>query len=207
MPKYDFSDQETMLRSYRGTKIYMASHPEIRKHLRNRERPTEFGDKIWDMTFRLMTYLEQESGPLNHILDVVCGWGLLGIHLARLNQAKVTCIDTDSKLEPIVLKHAALNDVAIAFKAARFQEISESDLEVDLLIGSEICYCEALRIELSQLADRAAHANTKRMLIADPGRPDFDDLYEYCRSRHSAKLIDIRLPEETKPTYLMSIRF
>lgn len=204
-PEYDYSDRELMVRGFRETKVYMASHPEIRKCFRSRERPTEFGDKVWEMTLRMMTHLEGE--PWGWVLEIGCGWGLLGIHLARVTGASVTCLDVDHKLEPLVLKHATLNGVTVVFKKGGLGGIREADLACDLLVGSEICYCEPLRIELCELADRAAKGGTKRLMIADPGRPDFEDLYEYCREKHGAELTDIRLPGESNPSYLMSIRF
>ena len=205
MIKYDLSDRESMIRSFRGTKVYMANHPEIREHFRRDKRPTEFGDKVWNMTLRMMKYLEHEE--MNRVLDLGCGWGLLGIHLARVNAAEVTCTDIDPRLGPLVQKHAELNKVSVDFISSSFHDLTAKNLNYDLVVGSEICYCEEVSSQLCQLADSAAEGGTKRLLIADPGRPDFEDLYDYCRKRHGAELIDIKGRDEQKSIYLLSIKY
>jgi predicted nicotinamide N-methyase len=203
--KYDSSNPETMLRFYHGTKIYMATHPEIRNCFYRESRPTEFGDKVWSMTLRMMNFLEDND--YETILDIGCGWGLLGIHLARIKGAKVTCVDLDPLLEPLVLKHARLNCVDVEFKRASFLELAKDKLNYDLIVGSEICYNEEVCVELCRLVDSASRNGTKQLLIADPGRPDFDDLFEYCEEQYQAKLTDIKLEGERKAIYLMSISF
>lgn len=205
MPRYEISDRELMLRSYRGTQVYMASHPTVRRNFRGRERPTEFGDKVWDMTLRMMTFLEDVA--VESVLEIGCGWGLLGIHLARTSGAKVVCSDADPKLAPIVKKHAALNSVEVSFCLKGLATLPEEALGAELIVGSEICYGEELRIELCALVDRAAKAGAKRFMIADPGRPDFEDLCRFCREKYPTEVMDIRLEGETKPSWLLSVHF
>tara|TARA_B110000037_G_scaffold221312_1_gene291785 strand:+ start:15264 stop:15983 length:720 start_codon:yes stop_codon:yes gene_type:complete len=197
-------DRALMLRYYRGTQVYMASHPDVRACFRGKERPTEFGDKVWDMTLRLMAYLEDK--PVKSILEIGCGWGLLGIHLARVHQAAVLCSDVDRKLEPIVLKHAELNGVDLSFSSIGLADLPDEALDVDLIVGSEICYCEELKVELCALVERAKEAGARRFMIADPGRPDFEGLCDFCREKFDTDLIDIRLEGETKPSWILSVQ-
>lgn len=182
----------------------MASHPAVKRCFRGKERPTEFGEKVWDMTFRMMVYLETTSAK--SALEIGCGWGIVGIHLARLSGAKVLCSDVDPKLEPIVLKHAELNEVDVGFSSLGLSDLPDEALSAELIVGSEICYCEELSLELCAFVDRAAKAGAKQFMIADPGRPDFDALCDHCREKYPTELTDIRLPGETKPSWLLSVR-
>ena len=205
MKLYDSSDQVTMQRSYLGTKVYMASHPSIRKLFRSGGRPTDFGDKVWDSTLGLMTHLHSERYAT--IMDIGCGWGILGIHLARMWGADVTCIDADPKLQPVVNLHAQLNNIQASFVAAKFSEISSSMLNCELIVGSEICYDESVCEDLCKLVDLASTTRVKKIVIADPGRPDFDDLYIYCKKKYETFMAPLKLKGWDKDRHVMTVVF
>lgn len=205
MPKYDHSDQALMQREYLGTKVYMASHPKMRSLFRSDARPTDFGDKVWNSTLSLMHYLDGRT--IGRVIDIGCGWGILGIHLARNNGARVTCVDADPNLQEVVELHSQLNHVRVNFKTAAFDALQIDDLSCDLLVGSEVCYSEAVAADLTKLIERAANAEVAEVLIADPGRPDFDHLASFCRNRFRAEVSENQLEGDSKPTLLLSVRF
>ena len=110
-----------MQREYLGTKVYMASHPKMRSLFRSDARPTDFGDKVWNSTLTLMRYLDGRT--FGRVIDIGCGWGILGIHLARNSGTRVTCVDADPKLQKVVELHSKLNDVRVSFKTANFDAL------------------------------------------------------------------------------------
>jgi len=205
MPTYDISDQSLMVREYLGTKVYMASHPKIRRPFRSGKRPTEFGDKVWDATLGLMLYLDDKR--FESVMDVGCGWGILGIHLARTTGARLTSVDADPNLEEVVLAHAELNGVDVKFMNIGFGDLKQGDLTCELIVGAEICYSDEVEKDLRTMIDRAAKAKTREILIADLGRPDFDTLCNHCSDHYGATLQDLWVPGVEKPRRLLSMQF
>ncbi len=57
------------------------------------------------------------------------------------------------------------------------------------------------------LVERAAKAGAERFMIGDPGRPDFDDLHDFCRANYRTELLDMRLDGDAKPSWLLSVQF
>lgn len=205
MPPFDHSDPEARLRTHRGTQLYMAHHPAIRGFLRGRNRPDEHGHKLWTATLDLMAILEEH--PARTVLEVGCGWGLLGVHMARRRKAEVLCTDIDPRLEPIVRAMAELNAAPVRFAAVGFAEIPKPELARELVVGCEVCYSEPVVEDLCRLAERCAEAGTGELLIADPGRPDFEDLQRFCVRRFGASLETRSSTVGGKPLNLLRVRY
>ena len=186
MPKYDRSDRASKEREFLGTRQYMAHHPVIRRLLRGGSRPTEFGHRVWETTLTVMRHLDRCR--YDRVLEIGCGWGLLGVHLARRG-ANVTCSDVDPRLEAVVTAHAALNGVEVEFLAAGFADLDAFRLRRDLIVGVEICYSDAVVADLLGLLGRVAPPT--EVLIADPGRPDFEELCAAAIPRWAASLTRI----------------
>ncbi len=204
MPRFDSSDQANQIRTHRGTQIYMGSHPAVRRYMRGPRRPKHFGDRVWDSSLHLVEHLEGASPRT--VLDVGCGWGFLGIHLARTCSAAVTCVDLDERLEPIVRAHADLNGVSVQFRAARLSDVTDQELSRDLIVGSDICFSEEITAQLIELVDRASSL-AGQVLIADIGRPDFCDLVRHCETRYDCNVRRTAESADAKSSQILTITF
>ncbi|MGE0040422.1 MAG: methyltransferase [Vicinamibacterales bacterium] len=186
MTTFPTSNQETLLREHLGTKVYMGSHPALRPYLRHALRPQEFGDRVWPAALCAMAHVAVE--PSDRVLEIGCGWGIVGIHVARTFGARVTCTDADPRLRPFVEAHAALNGVSVPFEVRSFGELADRPLDADVIVGSDICYSEEVVGELARLVDAAARGRVRRVVIADAARPDFGSLVQHCQARYDCAL-------------------
>ncbi len=185
----------------------MGSHPKIRAQFRSTKRPTEFGNKVWASSVVLIKYLQEIPFDLKglRVLEIGCGWGLLGVYLAKVHSCHVTCTDIDERVLPVAQLHAELNGVSIKTKKASFEELKESFLNCfDLIVGAEVCYSDEVGREITELVQRAFNGNTNHVLIADPGRPDFYDCHSFCAKHYKAELIDLPGSVNGKTTKLLS---
>lgn len=188
-------------------KYYLGSHPKIRSQFRATNRPTDFGNKVWASSVVLINYLEENPFELSglRVLEVGCGWGLLGVYLAKKHSCHVTCTDMDERVLPIAQLHAELNGVMIKTKQASFADLKKSFLNnFDLIIGAEICYSEEVGVEITELISRAFKGKTSQILIADPGRPDFYDCHTYSAKHYKTELIELPGSVNGKSTKLLS---
>ena len=105
--------QLTTIKEVHDFKYFTGNHPKIRSHYRAGKRPTEFGNKVWATSLILLDYLQKGPFKLNNlrILEIGCGWGLIGVYLAKTYSCQVTCSDIDKHVLPIVKDHAELNGV------------------------------------------------------------------------------------------------
>ncbi|MCK5688753.1 methyltransferase domain-containing protein [Myxococcota bacterium] len=188
-------------------KYYTGAHPEIQAHYRKGNRPTEFGNKVWATSLVLLDYLQKNPFKLRslRVLEIGCGWGLLGVYLAKEYSCSVTCSDLDKHVLPIVQMHAELNGVSVETRPAAFNDLTIDYLKnFDLIIGAEVCYSEEVAQDIIQLIERASKAKLKHILIADPGRPDFDDCHAYCVEHCKTELIELPGSINGKTTQLLS---
>ncbi|MBN2527927.1 MAG: class I SAM-dependent methyltransferase [Deltaproteobacteria bacterium] len=174
---------------------YTGAHPEIRNLFRNGNRPSEFGAKVWPTSLRTIDFLAQHESHATifkkgcRVLEIGCGWGLIGVYLACAHSCDVTCSDLDPLVLPVVQLHARRNGVKVRTVQYSFKQLSESFLkQFDVIIGAEVCYSEDVANELTQLLQRAFRASVSHMIVVDPGRPDFDDFHQFCQSRFSTEL-------------------
>ncbi len=55
-----------------------------------------------------------------------------------------------------------------------------------------------------QLMRRASEADIGHIIIADPGRPDFDDCHAYCVQHYNTELIELPGSINGKTTQVLS---
>ena len=170
-----------------GVKFYQSRNIQIRQ-LKHYHSPDGFGYRIWTSGWLLMDYLKTLLLPSGlRVMDVGCGWGLVGIYCAKFLQARVTSVDADPEVFPFLQLHAGLNQVEVSTKLKRFEDLSLQDLEgIDLLIGSDICFWDEMQKSVMALIDHAINAKIGLILISDPGREPFQALASKCTERYDA---------------------
>lgn len=191
-----------------GTKYYTGLHPSIKQHYRSGRRPKEFGNKIWHTSFILADHFENGCKLFSNqrVLEIGCGQGVLGIFLAKKYSCEVTCSDFDEGVLPIVQMNANLNNVEVKAQKFAFSEISKEYLEqFDVIVGAEVCYNEEVGKDLLLLTKRALEAGVSKILIGDPGRPDFDELVENCSSLFNTEVYQLPKTKNGKITNLLII--
>jgi predicted nicotinamide N-methyase len=139
-----------------------------------------------------MDYLHRRGLPEDvRVMEVGCGWGLLGIYCAKKHGAKVISVDVDPEVLPYLKLHAKVNEVDIATMRKDFDGLRTKHLqEVDVLIGADVCFWDNLVKPLKNLILRALRAKVKQVLISDPGRPPFEELAEYFISKRGGEILD-----------------
>lgn len=162
------------------------------------------------MSWLLIDYMEKTRlASDKRVMDLACGWGLSGIYCARAQGACVTCVDIDVAVEPYVKAIAKANKVTVEFEQLGFEHIKRGVLRnVDIIIASDICFCDSLIDPLRRLIQRAKKASVERILISDPGRWPFEDLCELFMGKKGIELIEWQA-EEPSPVngIILSIRF
>ena len=129
-----------------GLKILNSSHKEIRRLKREGYVADIHGNKFWNSSFLIMDYLKKHPLKKNiRVLEIGCGWGLLGIYCARQFDAQVTGIDADEKVLPYMQLHAEQNGVCIEGKKMTFQQLTTAKLQdFDIIVGADICFWEEM---------------------------------------------------------------
>ena len=131
----------TTHRTAYGVKILNANHKEIRRLKREGHVAELHGNKFWNSSFLIMNYLKKN--PLKQkvrILEIGCGWGLLGIYCAKEFDARVTGIDADENVLPYLQAHAEINKVEIVGEKVSFQQLTVERLKnYDIILGADIC--------------------------------------------------------------------
>ena len=181
-----------------GLTILPTSHPEVQSLQHTAARPSLHGQKVWRASFVLMDYLQQRGlPPPARVLEIGCGWGLVGIYCAKTFNAHVTGLDADAAVFPYLTLHAQLNGVHIQTRQCAFAHIPPQDLAAfDLIVGTDICFWDELVDPLYDLVQHGLAAGVAEILVADPGRPPFDDLCERCVKQGTAQVLDWEI---TKP--------
>lgn len=172
-------------------RLLLSQHPEIRK-LKRFNAPSVHGNRLWKSTWLLMDYLHRRGLPEDvRVMEVGCGWGLLGIYCAKKHGAKVISVDVDPEVLPYLKLHAKVNEVDIATMRKNFDGLRTKHLqEVDVLIGADVCFWDNLVKPLKNLILRALRAKVKQVLISDPGRPPFEEVAEYFISKRGGEILD-----------------
>jgi len=139
-----------------------------------------------------MDYLYQRGvSPQSRVLDLGCGWGLVGIACAKMFQAQVTGLDADAAVFPYLQLHAQRNGVYITTRQGTFADLTPPELGAfELIVGADICFWEELVEPLYQLVRHSVAAGVAEILVADPGRPPFDELCERCAQQGDAEVLD-----------------
>jgi hypothetical protein len=90
-----------------GLTMLAPSHPAVRRLQHEAVQPLLHGHKVWPSSWVLMDYLHQHGvPPRTRVLELGCGWGLVGIACAKLFQAQVTGLDADAAVFPYLQLHA-----------------------------------------------------------------------------------------------------
>jgi predicted nicotinamide N-methyase len=194
------------IKTIQDVKYYTGAHPEMRALNKVNPRPSEFGHKVWDTSFVLIDFLAKNDFNLNKksVLEIGCGWGILGLYLAKHFDCEVTCSDLDEKVLPIVEVHAKLNSIKIKTKALGFKLITDEDLKSnDIIVGAEVCYSEEAAEELNNLIGRAYQFGVEQIFIADPGRPDFLEIICENNSPYKKEIHNLPGTKNGKVTRLL----
>jgi len=174
-----------MRRAY-GVKILNSNHPEIRRLKSEGHQAEIHGNKFWNSSFLIMDYLKKHPLKKNvRVLEVGCGWGLLGIYCAKQFNARVTSTDADKNVLPYLDLHAEINGVKITGKRMTFQQLTVEKLKsYDVILGADICFWDEMADLLYNLIGRAMKAGVKQVMISDPCRPPFSDLADRCKAKY-----------------------
>ena len=185
----------TQIKTVRGIQLYSKNHPKLKKLLAKTEAPTIHGDKVWFSSYFIMDHLSAHPpSDKSRVMEIGCGWGPLGIYCAQHFRSKVTAVDADPNVFPFLDLHAALNDVQIKHKVARYEKLKPSLLaKQELVAGGDICFWDELVDPLQQLIQNALDSGVPRIIIGDPGRPPFLRLARRCRKLYGAKLKSVSI--------------
>jgi predicted nicotinamide N-methyase len=169
-------------RTFSGLKILNAHHSDIRSLKIQGHAPEIHGHKFWNSSFLMMNYLKKH--PLQEgarVLEIGCGWGLLGIFCAREFNARVTGTDADSNVFPFLDLHARINGVKVHTVKKSFEKLTVKDLtSFDVVLGADICFWDPLSPVLFKLIKRSLRAGVQQVMIADPSRSPFNRLADRC---------------------------
>src|SRR2546428_1395303 len=161
-----------------GLTMLSPSHPEVRRLQHDAARPSLHGHKVWPTSFVLLDYLHQRGvSPRARVLELGCGWGLVGIACAKRFQAQVTGLDADAAVFPYLQLHAQRNGVHITTRHGTFADLTPQDLAAfDLIVGADICFWEELVDPLYQLVRHGIAVGVAEILVAEPSRPPLDEV-------------------------------
>ncbi|MDA0789191.1 MAG: methyltransferase domain-containing protein [Proteobacteria bacterium] len=174
----------TMRRAF-GLTILNSQHNDVRKLKREGNVPEIHGNKFWNSSFLIMDYLRKHPpGKQTRVLEIGCGWGLLGLYCAKTFGCSVHGIDADENVLPYLELHAEANGVTMTSEQKTFEALNTRYLSrFDLIVGADICFWDEMTGVLFNLIGRARRAGVKQVMIADPCRPPFNDLVEKTRTR------------------------
>ena len=182
-----------------GLKILKAGHPRIRQLKRDGHVAEIHGNRFWNSSYLIMDYLKKNPLPAKlRVLEIGCGWGLLGLYCAKRFGNRVHGIDADKNILPYLELHAELNDVRMPAERKTFNQLTVNYLSrFDVILGADICFWDQMATQLYRMIIRAKRAGVRQIMIADPCRPPFSELAEKCED----KLEDVELVEKflTRP--------
>ena len=175
-----------------GITILNGSDPRIRRLKRSNFQPTIHGNKFWKSSLLLMDYFRKNNLPRgSRVIEAGCGWGLAGIYLAKKFEASVSSVDADSDVFPFLELHASINRVEIQTIRAKFEELTGEFLSnIDVLIGSDVCFWDEMVKPVFNLMRRARRHGIKKIVIADPGRSPFRKLSSMATKELGAQTND-----------------
>ncbi|TVS16194.1 MAG: class I SAM-dependent methyltransferase [Gammaproteobacteria bacterium] len=173
------------LRRVNGLTILEARDPRMRQLRRAGHVAEIHGNKVWNSSFLVMQHLKRHPLPKRtRVLEIGCGWGLLGLFCAQRFDCRVHGIDADANVLPYLQLHAEVNSVQMTAERRSFEQLSTAFLaEFDVILGADVCFWDDMARQLYNLIRRARRAGVSQTIIADPGRPPFDALAERCAAR------------------------
>jgi predicted nicotinamide N-methyase len=176
-----------------GVVCLLASHPEIRR-LKRASPPAIHGTRQWPSSWLLIDYLSRHPLPRRaRVLEVGAGWGLAGIYCARRFDAEVVAVDKDPAVFPYLSLHAEVNGVRVRTLRAGFAGIGRRLLaEVDVVVGSDICFWRSMIPEVRNLVVRSLGSGVGLVLVADPARSTFESMAAGLAARGIGTVLDWR---------------
>ena len=186
-----------------GLKILNAKHHAVRKLKAQGHQAEIHGNKFWNSSFLIMDHLKRHPPKQGlRVLDIGCGWGLLGLYCAKQFNARVTGIDADKNVGPYLQLHATTNRLAMSFETRSFDQLTKAYLaNFDLIVGADICFWDELAHTVFKLIKRAHTAGVGQIIIADPCRTPFEVLVDKSeRAFDQVERIDARLKRPVKAT-------
>lgn len=184
-----------------GVKILNSRHKEIQSLKRAGNVAEMHGNKFWNSSFLIMDYLKKHPLKKNvRVLEIGCGWGLLGIYCAKQFDASVTGVDIDENVLAYMNLHARINNVSVVANKCSFEQLTTKKLqEFDIIVGADICYWDEMTKLLLNLISRAKKAGVKQIIIADPCRQPFTDLAEICKKKYENVLVEEKFLKRPVP--------
>ena len=183
MAKKKKSAKKTERQAY-GITVLKASHKKVRQ-LKKQHDPEIHGNKFWNSSWLIMDYLEHQGLPHKaRIMEVGCGWGLAGMYCAKHYDAVVTGVDADDAVFPYLDLHAEVNGVRVKTVKSRFEDLKKKALaKHDVMLGSDICFWDSMVDPLYKLVSKALKAGVQQVILADPGRPPFEEVCRRCAEK------------------------
>lgn len=174
-----------------GVRLLFSNHKKIRG-LKKDYSPTDHGHKVWPTTWLLIDYLHENSLITGQsVLDLACGWGLSGIYCAKRFNSNVIWADGDHEVYPYLNLHGEINKVKIEFIHMDHNKVRRDILQnIDIIVGSDICFCDTLIDPIRRLINRAKKASVSQIFLSDPGRWPFEDLVDLFAGKRGVELID-----------------
>ena len=190
------------MRQAHGLKILNANHAEIRRLKREGYQAEIHGNKFWNSSFLIMEHFKKNPLPKrSRVLEIGCGWGLLGLYCAKNFDSRVTGIDADGNVLPYLQLHADVNGLKMKGEKKTFKQLSVDYLsKFDYVLGADICFWDEMTGELANLMNRCQKAGVKKVMISDPCRPPFTELAEKSKRKYgdNATVEDIFLSRPVK---------
>lgn len=189
-----------------GLTVLKAAHPRLRA-LKKDHEPDIHGHKFWASSYLIMDYLSQQGLPHEaRVMEVGCGWGLAGIYAARCHGARVTGVDADPKVFPYLHLHAEINEVTVRTRTARFEDLKKKQLAGhDLVMGADICFWDSMVDPLYKVISKAIKAGVQQVIVADPGRPPFDEVCQRCEEELDAEVKEWRVEDPKAHGWLLIV--
>lgn len=183
MAKKKSIDKSIERRAY-GLTILKAAH-HLMRQLKKDHEPSIHGNKFWSSSYLIMDYLGYQGLPIGtRVLEAGCGWGLAGIFCAKQFGARVTGIDADPQVFPYLDLHAQVNGVEVQTRQARFEELRAEELAgYDVMLAADVCFWDEMVDPLYGLIEKAVLAGVQQVVLADPGRPPFNQVCERCAEK------------------------
>jgi len=183
-------------RIFSGLKILNANHSDVRRLKYEGHVPEIHGHKFWNSSFLMMRHLARN--PLEEgarVLEIGCGWGLLGIYCAKEFNARVTGSDADSNVFPYLDLHAEINGVKVRTLRKRFEQFTVKELtNYDVILGADICFWDQLTPVLYNFIKRSLRAGVQQIMIGDPSRSPFNELADRCVNElHPVEILERRM--------------
>ncbi|MBO6555189.1 MAG: class I SAM-dependent methyltransferase [Pseudomonadales bacterium] len=168
-----------------GLKILNGRHPRVRQLKRDGHVAEIHGNKFWNSSYLIMSHLKKNPLPKrSRVLEIGCGWGLLGLFCAKEFGNKVHGIDADENVLPYLELHAEMNKAKMTGEKKTFNQLTVDYLkDFDVILGADICFWDEMTKQLYALMGRAKKAGVKQIMISDPCRPPFNDLAAKCQDK------------------------